>query len=337
VIEEPVFLQDEEGAVEENVNFLPVIILEILSEGSGRVDRHYCIQVMANNGEKLGEADILDDQDLKLVLGYQMKHLLECDIEDRNMSEIFQYILQERIVINLLSIVKKVTASGRREGMRIEAVTATAAGAAATEERDDSRGSVVILQKDSPSVFDESDESTDDESDNDDDNTRLSERHPSPASCQWLRIFTTRHRISGRGYRTVVIFSSPNPLIASHTNNYFQRYSVRHLFESNELTVIFNTNDLNGKKATIRLFVTGRDVWRWLPKEIQETVKLTSSVKREKFGRWLCEQLRIQYSVMGDYVLELYGMEKEQTRDQRVIEYGRGRERGRATRGRGGE
>jgi hypothetical protein len=335
VIEEPVYLDDEEGAVEENVNYLPVIILEILSEGPGKVDRHFRIQVMANNGEKLGEADIVDDHDLKLVLGSQMKHLLQCDIEDRNMSEIFQYILQERIIINLLSIVKKVTASGRREGMRMEAAITND-----PDHEEDSRGSVVILKKDSLLDFDESEASTDDDDDdgdgdgdgdeNDEDQnglTHLSLHYPSSTKYYWLRIYTTRHRMSGRGYRTVIILLSLNPLIISHSNNYFQRNSkfkkLQELFEKNEIKIIFNTNDLNGQKRTIRLFLRGKDCWKWLPKEIQENMKLTSSVKREKFGKWLCEQLRIQYRVMGDYVLELYGMDKELTRDQRVIEYGR--------------
>ena len=332
----------------------------MLNDSPGRVDRHYQIQIMANNGEKLGEADIVDDEDLKYVLGVKMKHLLEVDMEERDMSTIFNYIINERIIINLLHIANRtIKSDGRREGVRVnieQQISSTnllndkeknedenedeeeseqndsnsQSNSNSTSEKNKKKNvkknnntnnntGVIIIQRDKPSDFDDDDISTED-----------SDRHRSSytfnhSKYYWLRIYSHRHRLSGRSYRTVIIFISKNQLLEKHSNIYFQRNSIESLL-MNEIDVIFNTQDLNGKKQTIILKVAGKDIWKWLPNQMKDRLEinclsLDHKIRRERFGKWLLEQLRIQYSVLGDYHLELFGMDKELTRNQEVIQY----------------
>ena len=111
VVEEPVYLKNEENATGNDINKLPVVVLEILNEGPGLVQRRYRIELSANNGEKIGAVDIIDDDDLSAVVGFSMKHLLQCDVDDRDMDAIFSYIMEDRLILNLMS-----TDRGEREG-----------------------------------------------------------------------------------------------------------------------------------------------------------------------------------------------------------------------------
>eukprot|EP00602_Paraphysomonas_sp_CaronLab_P011994 CAMPEP_0185044868 /NCGR_PEP_ID=MMETSP1103-20130426/43671_1 /TAXON_ID=36769 /ORGANISM="Paraphysomonas bandaiensis, Strain Caron Lab Isolate" /LENGTH=241 /DNA_ID=CAMNT_0027585145 /DNA_START=540 /DNA_END=1262 /DNA_ORIENTATION=- len=239
VIDDPVYLQDEEGAVEENVNLLPVTVYEILSEGPGVVSRNYRIEVSANNGEKLGDVDIVDDYDLKLVIGVdRWRDFLNCDADERDMNAIFRFIIENRIMLNLAATEKK-REGGRREGISQQISSDNIGG-----------GSVVMLQRDSPSMYSESEGST---TASDSGTYGRQDRKE-----YWLRIYSQRHRMSGRGFRTVVMFEGDNPFIYHRPDRYFSTASVEERFQ--EIDVVFDTQDISSRKTTV-LRVSGSDVW----------------------------------------------------------------------------
>jgi hypothetical protein len=294
VVEEPLYLQDEEGAMEENVNLLPVCVLEILSEEAGFVQRNYRIQISANNGEKLGDVDIIDDNDLKMVIGVEKMHLLHCDPDERDMNQIFKYIIENRILLNLANADKKVKQGGRREGVRVGGMSS-------------GPGSMIVLQRDTPDMFPDSTGSTD-----------TSSGVPGgrvDRGKYWVRLISKRHRTSGRAFRTVALFECDDEMLSRRTNDFFSSAPLSKRFE--QIDVVFNTQDLNSRETTI-LRVSGQDIWEWLPRD---PLDLAHIVRRQRFGKWLIEQIRIQYSALGAYHLQLHGMDREFTRQQEVVTY----------------
>lgn len=296
VIDEPVYLQDEEGAVEENVNLLPVAVLEILSEGTEVVTRKYRIEVSAANGEKLGTVDIEDDEDLKYVIGSERKDLLNCDVEERDMSEIFRHIIENRIQLNLATQEKRHREGGRREGMRQESAPVTAG-----------TGSLVGLLRDTPSMYSDDDSSTE--------ASDAVTYGREDRAGYWLRLFSKMHRMSGRGFRTVVMLEGEEEFLFTRPDRYFSTADIEDRF--GEVDVVFNSMDLSNRSTTV-MKIPGHVIWDWLPKD---ELDLAHVVRRERFGKWLISQLRMQYSILGGYHFELLGMDRELCRDQVQVTY----------------
>jgi hypothetical protein len=296
VLEEPVYLQDEEGAIEENVNLLPVAVLEILSEGTEVVSRKYRIEVSAANGEKLGTVDIEDDEDMKYVVGVDRKDLLNCDVEERDMYEIFRHIIENRIQLNLATQEKRHREGGRREGMRQE-----------SQEVQAGSGSLVGLIRDSPSMYSDSDSSTE--------ASDAATYGREDRATYWLRLFSRMHRMSGRGFRTVVMFEGEDEFLFTRPDRFFSTADVEDRFS--EIDVVFNSMDLSSRITTV-LKIPGHIIYDWLPRD---ELDLAHIVRRERFGKWLIAQLRMQYSVLGAYHLGLLGLDRELCRDQMQITY----------------
>jgi hypothetical protein len=287
VLDEPVYLKDEEGAIEDNVNLLPVVVLEILSTGPGLVYRHYRIEISANNGETMGFVDIWDDKDMKLVIGKEKyKELLKPDHDDRDLQAIFSYIIQERISINLMSYERNQKEGGRRKGMAVgEDVAGTDAGA------------IVTIIRDNPDDFPIEEVESDSETEDND---------TVPQKKVWLRLHSCRHIMSGRMFSTLVLFEGYNEYLFSKTNYYFHTASPQQRFS--ELEVVFKSFDTRSKQTTI-LRIPGSAVYNWLPKDVK--IDFCHKVRRDKFGVYLIENLRLKYTISGGYNLELFNLSKD--------------------------
>jgi hypothetical protein len=283
-------LKNEENSINNDINKLPVVVLEILNEGPGLVDRKYRIELSANNGEKIGTVDILDDDDLNAVVGFEKKHLMMCEVDDRDMETIFSYIMEERLILNLMGTERG--AGDRDGGRRTAMMTAKAKKKGGRE-----LGQVLELQRDTPSMFGDSDGSSSDS----DGSTALS----SDRKKYWLRLFTKRHRMAGRGFRTTVMFEGDNEQLFTRPDRYFDMESVEDRLE--EMDITFNSEDLRTREVTY-LTVSGADLWDWMPKD---HLSLGHALRRERFGKWLVQNIYMRYSAIGKYDLYLTGMDRE--------------------------
>lgn len=275
---------------------LPVAVYEILSEGNDLVTRNYRIEVSAANGEKLGAVDILDDEDMKYVVGVDRQDLLQCDVEERDMDAIFRHIIENRVTLNLATTEKRHREGGRREGMRQE-----------TSEGLQGSGSLVGLKRDTPSMFSDDDSSTE--------ASDAATYGREDRRQFWLRLCSKMHRMAGRGFRTVVMFEGDEDFLYTRPDRYFSTAEPEERFQ--DIDIVFNSMDLGNRETTV-LRVPGSVVWTWLP---SHDLDLAHVVRRQRFGKWLISQLRIQYTILGSYHMELLSMNRELTRDQSKIKY----------------
>jgi hypothetical protein len=288
VVEDPLYLKNEENSIDNDINKLPVVVLEILNEGPGLVERKFRIELSANNGEKIGAVDIIDDDDLTAVVGFKMKHLLQCDVDDRNMDAIFTYVMEDRLILNLMGTDRGDREGGRRTAMLTEKTKKK--GGIET-------GQVLDLQRDTPSMFGDSDGSTTDS----DGSTALTD----DKKKYWVRLFTKRHRMAGRGFRTTVMFEGDNEQLYYRPDRYFDGATAHERLE--ELDITFNSEDLRTREVTY-LTVTGEDLMEWMP---DDPLSLAHALRRERFGKFLVESLHMRYTVLGDYDMYLTGMDRE--------------------------
>lgn len=112
-------LQDtgEEG---EEINDLPICVKEVLSDGPGLVKRTYRVDISANNGVLMGSADIKDNVvEFERVVGKEhIARLLPADRKQWKLGNIFQHVVRERVVLDmLLGKGKAAGKDGRREGL----------------------------------------------------------------------------------------------------------------------------------------------------------------------------------------------------------------------------
>lgn len=264
------------------------MVLEILNEGPGLVERKYRIELSANNGEKIGTVDIIDDDDLHAVVGCDMRHLLNCEIDDRDMDAIFDYVLEERLILNMMGTERAFLEGGRRSGVFTEKQKKR--GGIETSQ-------VLELQRDTPSMFGDSEGSTTDS----DGSTALSD----DKKKYWVRLYTKRHRMAGRGFRTTVMFEGDHEQLYYRPDRYFDGATAHERLA--ELDITFNSEDLRTREVTY-LTVSGEDLMEWMP---DDPLSLTHKVRRERFGKFLVESLYMRYSAIGRYDMYLTGMDRE--------------------------
>lgn len=98
------YFQDSNDAVNDHIidDKLSITIREIVSNGPGLIRRHYRIHISSNTGATIGSVDLFDTyEDLRDILGKSKLYLLDGPKEQWNMKEIFEYIVQERCLIEL--------------------------------------------------------------------------------------------------------------------------------------------------------------------------------------------------------------------------------------------
>lgn len=262
---------------------LPVEVLEILSTGPGAVYKHYRIEITANNGEPLGFVDIRDEDDLKLAVGKDnYQQLLFPRSGDRDMQEVFKFVVENRIILNLLSTERKTRIDGRRVGAATTAV---------------GNGSLVSLIRDSPDAFVFEEPDSDSEA-----GSRIKKEN----GKHWLRLFSSRHKVSGQLFSTLILFESKNVFIQSRTNYFFSSAPIEQRFK--EMDLVIKSFDLRRKVMNV-LRIKGEYVFEWLPKGVK--VDFMHIVRREKFGKYIWDNIRLKYSPTGHYSLELFLLPKE--------------------------
>lgn len=256
----------------------------MLSTGPGMVYRHYRIEISANNGSSMGTVDIKDEDDLKLVVGKEHAHMLAMEPDERNLTEIFRHIVQNRVILNIAPSNRKERLGGRREGIMKTGGQA---------------GSVLSLQRDDPAVFSVIDESS---------TVGVPSAPPSISPNPfWVRLFSKRHFMSGRQFRTLVMLMGPDEDMFKYPDKYFSKGPLKNIFD--DLEVVFKSQDqLSKETATLRL--DAEDVYKWLPQDFP--MDLGHKFRRARFGNYLIENLRMKYAVLGDYHLELFNMSKPQ-------------------------
>ena len=272
-----------------------MVVLEILNKSPGLVDRRYRIELSANNGEKIGAVDILDDDDLHAVVGNQKKHLLQCEVDDRDMDAIFNHIMEERLILNMMGTEREQSEGGRRRGIMSKRMR-TRSGI--------ETGQVLDLQRDTPSMFGDSEGSTTDS----DGSTGIS----LDKKKYWVRLFTKRHRMAGRGFRTTVMLEGDDEQLYTRPDRYFEKVEARERLL--DLDVTFNSEDLATRHVTY-LTVAGEDLLEWMP---DDPLSLAHMLRRERFGKFLVECLYMRYTAVGNYDMYLKGLDREKCNSRSV-------------------
>jgi hypothetical protein len=294
-------IADDEGATEENASAMPVVVTEVLGEGPGVVNRKYRIEIFSNNRVSMGTIDIANQEDLKRVVGAKHVDLLEPPESERDYFAIFSYIVKERLQLSMMtSAPRPGSAEKRRQGMskkiaqrgeQGEGVVIGTAGSVISLQRDD------IIHVESAQRAAHSDDESN--SDDEDDIDSLDNRH----HRIWLRLFQRRHKMSGRHFRTLVLFESNFEEMYQRPDLFFQSGSL--VSKLSVVDVCFKSYDTLTKEI-FELRVPGYEISQWLP--INLKVDLGHKFRRGKFGLYLIENLRLRYSIDGKYYLALFNM-----------------------------
>jgi hypothetical protein len=81
---------------------LPIVVREVTSHGPGLVRRHFRMEVSSHIGTKIGSVDVLDSyDDLRDIIGKDGLTLLNGPHEQWDMNQIFRYLIQERMIIDM--------------------------------------------------------------------------------------------------------------------------------------------------------------------------------------------------------------------------------------------
>ncbi len=293
-------IADDEGGTEENMNLLPVEVKEVLNEGAGVVNRKYRIEIFSNNRISMGCIDIANIEDMRRVVGNKNTQLLEGPESLRDFHALFSFIVKERLQLSMMTTdLNMRTASGKRrgmlkkiapKGMEGEGTVIGTAGSVISLQRDD-----VIVKETAQKGF-ESEEDSDNEVGDQEFDTKNKPRI-------WIRLYAKRHKMSGRHFRTLVMFEGEFEQMYKRPDIFFQSqdWQVR----LNALVVCFKSVDTMTKQV-LELRVNGYEICPWIPVTLR--VDLGHKFRRGKFGQYLIENLRLRYSVMGTYYLALFNM-----------------------------
>ena len=291
-------IPDEEGATEDNANLLPVIVKEVLSEGPGIVNRKYSIEIFSNNRISMGSIDISNDEDMRRVVGMKNLDMLDGPEAFRDYHAIFTMIVKERLHLSMMAVpTRSQKMKGRREGLskKIAAKGTTGDGVVIG-----TAGSVISLQRDDVIVTETAQKGIEGDSDSDIDEQERQARLSVKPQRVWLRLHTNRHKMSGRHFRTLVMFECEDPLMYRRPDVYFQSKPWKDRLC--ELTICFKSLD-SITKELYELRVHGYEVASWVPVNLK--VDLGHKFRRGKFGQYLIDNLRLRYSIVGTYYLAL--------------------------------
>lgn len=91
------------GDEEEKIDKLPICVKEIASEGPGLISVKFRIEVQTNSGVVLGFAEMDDtEEDFRRVVGRESLYLLAGRREEWDLGLVFQHIVEERLVLDML-------------------------------------------------------------------------------------------------------------------------------------------------------------------------------------------------------------------------------------------
>lgn len=294
-------IPDEEGATEDNANVLPVVVKEVLSEGPGVVNRKYSIEIFSNNRVSMGAIDIANTEDMKRVVGMKNEELLDGPEAQRDNHALFSFIVQERLHLSMMvAPSRSQKAQGRRDGLSRKIAAKGTEGEGVVI---GTAGSIISLQRDDVIVTETAQKGVDNESDSDLDEYDAGDKKDLRIPRVWLRLYTRRHKMSGRHFRTLVMFESQDPLMYQRSDVFFQTDTWEAKLST--LVIAFKSEDSLTKEG-YELRVNGYEVIPWIPVNLR--VDLGHKFRRGKFGQYMIENLRLRYSIVGTYYLALFNM-----------------------------
>lgn len=282
------FIKDtgkEEIVIEDQ---LPILVKEIVSEGAGLVQRIYRVEISANNGQKMGHTDIVDKrEEFQDIIGVgKAGEFLKGHKDTWNMGAIFEYIVRERVVVDMSAGDRKAGKSARRDGM--SAVSESQAmGSSLIRVIRDSDTAVAKARVD----FTITEE---DEEDNVDSNGNVNGKVAKVYRREffWVRLVSRTHKLAGRVLRTIVLLQGPDEDMQRDPQEYFSPSNTD--MTLSRLNLLFRCKDLS-TKITHDYKVPGPAFSDWLPKTF--VVDLRNKFRRAKFGDYLIENLRLAYAV----------------------------------------
>lgn len=292
-MDEVLEIYENEMREEDELNLLPVYVKEILSEGPGVATRKFRIEMFSANKISMGYADIANEEDLRRIVGNSHLFLVEADDSERDIYAIFSHIVNHRLSLNMLNLSIQ---NGRRTGRR-NAISKGKGDASAISLMNLKRDDVVVKDTDQKDMQSDSGSDSDEEEERED--GFLSEK---PGRV-WLRLLSRRHTMSGRGVSTMVMFEGDVKQMYDRPDIFFQRATAEERLLN--LDVCFKTVDLYTKETHV-LRMAGPQILAWLPADYK--LDLSSKFRRAKFGSYLIENLRLRYTILGDFYLALFNM-----------------------------
>lgn len=299
VVDEIIEIPDEEGSTEDTANLLPVVVKEVLSEGPGVVNRKYSIEIFSSNRISMGAIEIANAEDMRRVVGAKNSALLEGPEALRDYHMIFNIIVKERLHLSMMVPPSHSQKSGRRVGLSKKIAAKGAIGEGVVV---GTAGSIISLQRDDAIVTETAQKGVEADSDSDLDEEYRERDNPHKRRV-WLRLFSRRHKMSGRHFRTLVLFEGEDPLMFTRSDIFFQNDTWQNVLST--LTVAFKSEDTLTKEV-FELNVKGCEIIPWLPVNLK--VDLCHKFRRGKFGQYMLENLRLRYSIVGTFYLALFNM-----------------------------
>lgn len=277
------------------------MVKEVLSEGPGVVNRKYSIEIFSNNRISMGSIDIANAEDMKRVLGMKNLYLLDGPEALRDFHTLFSVIIKERLHLSMMTAPSRSQKQkGRREGLSKKIAAKGFEGEGVVI---GTAGSIISLQRDDVIVTETAQRGVDGDSDSDLDEYEKRQRDEVHGLRIWLRLFSRRHKMSGRHFRTLVMFENEDPLMYKRPDVYFQTDTWQNRLSG--VTVCFKSLDTL-TKTVYELKIKGHELTPWIP--VNLTVDLRHKFRRGKFGQYLIENLRLRYSIVGTYYLALFNM-----------------------------
>ena len=311
-------LFDEEGCVLKLVNLLHVQVTELLNNSPGVVSIRYRIDIYTKDKDLMSSLFIENYEDMCCAIGKTRRDLYMYDDIDSKVTvpDVLRHVVTHRIGLNkipYISVVpliantvvevtgKKVkeqrTSNFFQKSVKDPVVEAILPPTfqQITQNNDPIRPPLIVMKdklsdielfkKEIVPIIEES-------------------RMPNFVSKFWIRLFSSRHMISGRKFSSMVMLTSDDTNIYNDPNSFFTSNSS---LQFENLNVVFKCNDLLSKK--LKYFcIPGKRVLKWLPFGKNHFLDLGHSVRRIKFGQYLISNLRLKYNIDGDYRVELFNM-----------------------------
>lgn len=242
----------------------------------------------------MGYADIVDDDDMRRVVGLDRSDLVEGQRNEWDLPKIFEYIVRERMTLDMLPA-EKTTQKKKtytRDGQWIKSETQVITGSLISLMREEVP--VTSLDDSNLSLTDTSSVVLDKDA-SDEPNKRF-----------WIRIYTKTHRLCGQLLRTLVLIEGDVEELYTQPNAFFKAFSTNNFAASklalSDLTIKFRSKNCI-TRVTHDLRMSGDEILRWLPDFFP--LDLTSKFRRAMFGRFLFDNLLIKYNNHGGYDLDL--------------------------------
>lgn len=283
---------------------LPVAVNEVLSEGPGLVTTTYRIDLSANNGVLMGSVEVKDSEDdIRRTAGAEFAEALGLHQDKRlwKKEKVFEHIVRERLVLDLLTGTVNKNKDGRREGIiQQHAENAEVSGSVVSVIRDKVDPKVL---EELPTILEAPEEDKEEKS------VEKSVAETEGKIC-WHRLHSRSQRLTGRNFLSLVLLQVSEirapPLFLKNPVEYFKITPGRTVLS--ELDLLFRCKDaLEHRIYELRLPCPL--ILHWLPEDF--FVDLKTKFRRAKFGAHLLQFLSLRFMESGSIDLLLVTLDKE--------------------------